>query len=339
MKTITKEISQNKKVIIRLDLDIPADESGNLTDLTRLECAIPTLQLLNDSAQQVVIIGHRGRPKGADQSLSLKPVAAELKKLFGQPIQFIESMDFANVSAQISSRFVMLENIRFDARGNSNDESLSKELAALGELFIFEAFSVAHRADSSTVGITKYLPSYAGLRVTEEVEQLGAVLKNPEHPFLVILGGAKIETKLPMIQNMEPIADNIFVGGKLPYEINQQGLSFSNKVTVATMNESGFDINQTATAQAVELINKASLIVWNGPVGKFEDETAREGTRIIAQAVAQSKAKVVTGGGDTIAAMEMFGIKDQIDFISVGGGAMLEYLSGKHLPALIALES
>ncbi|MDQ3099141.1 MAG: phosphoglycerate kinase [bacterium] len=332
MKTITKEISQNKKVIVRLDLDVPFDDQGNISDLTRLESALPTLELLNESASQIIIIGHLGRPKGkVDSTFTLKPVSEKLAELLGQSIEFIET---GSPRAKIS----MLENLRFDPREEANDENYAKELSSLGEVFVFEAFAVSHRAATSTVAITKLLPSFAGLRVAEEVETLTATLKNPEHPFLVILGGAKIETKLPMIQNMEPTADNIFVGGKLPYEINQQGLTFSNKVTVAKMNETGFDISLEAALQAVELINKAKLIVWNGPLGKFEDEDQRKGTKIIAEAVANSSAKKITGGGDTIAAMELFGIKDKIDFISVGGGAMLEFLSGKALPALKALE-
>ncbi len=330
-KTITKEISQNKKVIIRLDLDVPFDDNGNISDLTRLESALPTLNLLKESASQIIIIGHLGRPNGkVDPSLTLKPVCSKLSTLLGESIEFI-------ASGAPATKVSMLENIRFDPREETNDESLAKELARFGDIFVFEAFAVSHRAASSTVAITKELPSYAGLRVAKEVKELGATLQNSKHPFLVILGGAKIETKLPMIQNMQTFADNIFVGGKLPYEIKQQGVTFSSKVTVAKMNESGFDISSKAAQQAVDLISKASLIVWNGPLGKFEDENQREGTKIIAEAIAACSAKKITGGGDTIAAMEMFGIKDKIDFISVGGGAMLEFLSGKELPALKAL--
>ncbi len=332
MKTITSEISQNKKVLIRLDLDVPFDDNGNISDLTRLESALTTLNLLKESASQIIIIGHVGRPKDkVDPTFTLKPVCTKLVELFGEPVEFVSS-------GTPTEKVAMLENLRFDPREEANNQSFAKELAQYGELFVFEAFAVSHRAAASTVAITKILPSYAGLRVAEEVKELRATLQNPEHPFLVILGGAKIETKLPMIKNMEPVADNIFVGGKLPYEINQQSLTFSDKVTVAKINESGFDISAEAAQQAVALINKASLIVWNGPLGKFEDEDQREGTKIIAEAIANSSAKKVTGGGDTIAAMEMFGIKDKIDFISVGGGAMLEFLSGEKLPALSALE-
>lgn len=333
MITITKQIAQNKKVLIRLDLDVPMDNSGNITDLTRLTSSLPTLKLLIESNSQIIILGHLGRPKGKiDANLSLKPVANKLSELLGHPIDFIEKN---SPTTQIS----MLENVRFDSREDTNDEKFAGELAKLAEIFVFEAFAVSHRAATSTVAITKLLPSYAGLRVTKEINELSSTLKNPSHPFLVILGGAKIETKLPMIQNMEPIADNIFVGGKLPYEINQQNLTFPNQVNVATMNESGLDISVQAVKQAIDLINQAKLIIWNGPLGKFEDINQREGTKIVAEAIANSSAKKIIGGGDTIAAIELFDIKDKFNFISVGGGAMLEFLSGKKLPALQALES
>jgi 3-phosphoglycerate kinase len=337
MKTITKQLVENKKVLVRLDLDVPLDERGTVTDTTRLESALPTLNLLKDSAKQVIIVGHCGRPEGkVVATLSLKPIANVLEKLLNAEITVISNV---HPSPLPNNKIIMLENLRFDPREETNDTELARELAKLADIFVFDAFSVAHRKAASTVAITEYLPSYAGLRITEEIAQLSAVLNNPSHPFLVILGGAKIETKLPMIKKMESIADNIFVGGKLPKEIHEQNITFTpKKVHVAQMNETGLDISESAIQQAKELIQKAKLIVWNGPVGKFEDTSSQRGTKEIAEAVIASHAHTVTGGGDTVAALDLFKIKDKIDFVSVGGGAMLEFLSGKELPAITALE-
>lgn len=332
MKTITKEIAHNKKVIIRLDLDVPL-ENNEVKDKTRLIAVLPTLNLLNDSASQVIIIGHAGRPDGkAIPELSLRPIATTLSQLLDQPIEFLDQVTPTEISS--SAKLIMLENLRFDAREETNDPEFAKQLAQYGDLFVFEAFAVSHRKAASTVGITEFLPSYAGLRVTTEVAELSEILEKPLHPLLVIVGGAKIETKLPVINNMLEKADHIFVGGKLPYEIAQKNMTFPNKVIVAEMNDSGLDISPTMYPTVARLIHDAAMIVWNGPVGKFEDESAREGTHQVAHAIATSKAKTIIGGGETNEAVALFQIEDKIAFISVGGGAMLEFLSGKELPAL-----
>ena len=219
MKTITKEIAHNKKVLLRLDLDVPIDNNGTVTDMTRLESALPTLQLLQNTASQIIIIGHLGRPEGKVVSaLSLAPVAKELEKILGSTVRFIPSLSHESYPPD---SILMLENLRFDPQEEINTLDFAKQLATLAEIFVFEAFAVSHRSAASTVGIATLLPSYGGLRTFQEVEQLSAVLHNPTHPFLVILGGAKIETKLPMIQTMQSLADTIFVGGKLAGEIKQ----------------------------------------------------------------------------------------------------------------------
>lgn len=339
MNTINQEIANNKKVVIRIDTDVPLDEDNQVKDKTRLEAVLPTLNLLKEAASQIIILGHLGRPEGKMvPEMSLKPVAHTLSELLGEPIEFIEnSMPTIPSPLNSDEKFIMLENLRFNPSEESNDPEFAKQLASLGDLFVFEAFAVSHRKAASTVGITEHIPSYAGLRVTKEVEELSKIINSPEHPLLVIIGGAKIETKLPVINNMLDKADHILVGGKLPHEIKEKELTFPPKVVISEMNESGLDIAESMYPTIARLINDAKMIVWNGPVGKFEDEQAREGTRQVAHAIAISHAKTIIGGGETNEAVSLFHIEDKIYFISVGGGAMLEFLSGKELPALVPL--
>jgi phosphoglycerate kinase len=181
------------------------------------------------------------------------------------------------------------------------------------------------------------LPSYAGLRISQEVAKLSQILHSPTHPFLAIIGGAKIETKLPTIEKLQSLADYLFVGGKLPHEITIQGLKFPSNVQVATMNSSGLDIDELSTTQLLDQVKSAKLIVWNGPLGKFEDPTAQAGTKALCEALKLSSAYKAIGGGETISAINTFHAESSINFISVGGGAMLEFLSGKQLPAIAAL--
>jgi phosphoglycerate kinase len=334
MKTITSQIAQNKKVLLRIDLDVPLDDNNNVEDVTRLTSVLPTLNLLKDSASQIIIIGHLGRPEGQfNEKFSLKPVCKKLSELLSQSIEFIPyTLDSTPLNS--SSHFVMLDNMRFNPGEETNDSNLAKQLASLADIFVFDAFAVSHRAAASTVGVTDLMPSYAGLRVTEEVKQLSEILENPSHPLLVIVGGAKIETKLPVITNLQTKADSIFVGGKLPHEIKEKSITFPPNVQVATMNASGKDIDENAKEIVKGLISNAKMIVWNGPVGLFEDPLNQDGTLVIAENLALSNAKKIIGGGETIQASTKFGIIDNIDFVSVGGGAMLEFLSGKQLPGL-----
>jgi phosphoglycerate kinase len=334
MTTISSEAARNKKIIIRLDLDVPLT-NGTVKDTTRLTAILPTLQLLSHAAAQTIIIGHLGRPEGkVVPDLSLKPVAQALSQLLGETITFVDTLD-QPINPQ--DKTIMLENLRFYPGEEANDPGFTQQLASFGDLFVFEAFAVSHRAAASTVGITQLLPSFAGLRVATELKNLSLILDQPTHPLLVIIGGAKIETKLPVINNLLSQADNIFVGGRLPKEIQEKNMTFPEKVVIAHMNDSGLDIDQASQTTAVKLIENAKMIVWNGPVGKFEDPTAQKGTQTIANAIARSSAQTIIGGGETNEAVTQFGVQDKIYFTSVGGGAMLEFLSGKQLPALTAL--
>lgn len=334
MKNITPEIIANKKVLIRIDTDVPV-ENGQIKDTTRLLAVLPTLTLLKEHAASVTILGHLGRPKGqVVPELSLLPIAIKLGELLNTDIQLIPLHESTTV---FPTQFTIRENVRFDSREEAASEEFAAELASGHDLFIFEAFAVAHRDATSTTTITKLLPSYAGLRVAKEVEILTQAMSNPQHPYLAIIGGAKIETKLPTVEKLQSIADNLFVGGRLPHEIKEQGLSFPAHVTVASMNESGLDISQAFAQKLSQLVSQASYIVWNGPLGKFEDQSAQAGTKALCDALKQSSAYKIIGGGETINAVTQFAAIDSIDFISVGGGAMLEFLSGKQLPGLAQL--
>lgn len=333
MNTITPELVHHKKVLLRIDTDVPI-ENNKVQDDTRLKAVLPTLNLLKTYASSVTILGHLGRPKGKIvPELSLQPIATHLSNLLNQPIHLtpLSSND------ETPSLFRIKENVRFDPREEENSDTFAQELTQQHDLFIFDAFAVAHRAATSTTTITKFLPSYAGLRISQEIAELSKILNNPDHPFLAIIGGAKIETKLPTVEKLQSVADHVFVGGKLPHEIKEQSLTFPPHVQVAMMNESGLDISAQSTQQLVEQVKTAKLIVWNGPLGKFEDPTAQAGTQLLCEALKSSTAYKIIGGGETISAVNKFHAESAINFISVGGGAMLEFLSGKELPGLKSL--
>lgn len=338
MKIITPELIKNKKVLIRLDLDLPLD-GDQIKDSSRLTSVIPTLELLNN-AEQIVIIGHLGRPEGKIvESLRLAPIAELLKQYIGSEINYIQSLNDTDIKNSLSqnNKWNLLENLRFNPQEELNSFEFSEQLAQYGQIFIFEAFAVSHRSSASTSGITQYLPSYGGLRLALEVETLSKVLTHPEHPFLAIIGGSKIETKIPVINNLAQFADNIFVGGKLIKEIHDTNQTFDSKIIIGEINDSGLDITQDSQNQVINLINNAKLIVWNGPPGKFEDPSSQQGTQAVANAIANSSAKKIIGGGETNEAVKLYNLQDKIDFISVGGGAMLEFLSGKTLPGIQSL--
>lgn len=333
MKTINTEIIKGKNVLVRIDTDVPL-ENGEIKDTTRLLAVLPTLELLKENAAKVTILGHLGRPKGSVVTeLSLAPVKNKLSELLNLEIELS-----ANNTQSAKQQFTMYENVRFDTREDDGSDEFAKELASNHDLFVFEAFAVSHRDATSTTTLTKILPSYAGLRVAKEVEILTEVMQNPSHPFLAIIGGAKIETKLPTVEKLQSVADFIFVGGRLPHEIKEKNLSFPEHVSVALMNESGLDISEASTQKLTELVKQARYIVWNGPLGKFEDESAQAGTKALCEALKESTAYKVIGGGETINAVTQFEAEDAINFISVGGGAMLEFLSGKQLPGLANLK-
>ncbi len=316
-----------KRVIVRLDLDI--SEGDNF----RLKSSTETLKFLSENKAKTIIIGHKGRPNGeVGKSLSLEPLAVSLNAKFVNDIVGAEAQKEVQELADGSS--LLLENLRFDKREEENDESFARSLAGLGELYINDAFAVSHRAHASIVGIPEVLPHVAGFNLIKEVENLGRVLESPRKPAILVISGVK-EDKVEMIRKARDIFDRVLVGGRLP---DYLGEDFSDpKVLVAKLNPDKEDI----TIHSIEMFEKeiaaAGTIVLAGVPGKYEDEGHRLGTERIFKAVTNSNAFKVVGGGDSLAVVSMYQLENKFDWISVGGGAMLEFLTKGTLPGIDAL--
>ncbi len=335
MQTIDQADVAGKKVIVRADFDVPIEfgmQNGESTisDRTRIEKNIPTLKLLRSKGAQLFIISHLGRPEGIDSKFSLKIVLPILEELVGEKVNFQE-----NLETKVDGDIVLLENLRFWPEEEENGLEFAKKLASFGETYVNEAFSVDHRTHASVSALPSLLPSYAGLELAKEINELETIFKAPKHPLVAIIGGAKIETKLPAISNLAKIANKVLVGGRLMFEIDKNNLS--ENVIVASDNVDGKDIGPTSLEIFAQVIKDAQMIVWNGPMGVYEDEKYRVGTLELAKMIAVSGAYKIVGGGDTISALDELKLTDKMDFVSVGGGAMLEFLGGKKLPALEAL--
>lgn len=332
MKTLRDLQVSGKRVFLRADIDVPF-ENGVVQDTQRLQDLLPTINYLLSQKSSVLIAGHIDRPEGKDPNLSARNLINAFSSLLNiAPVFFdeIESVDMT------SCTLGLLENLRFWPEEEANDENFSKKLSSLADVYVNEDFAASHRAHASIAGVPKFLPHGAGFRLKKEVEELSRVLQNPRHPLVVIIGGAKIETKLPVIDNLAKIADHVLVGGKLPSEL--AGKELKDNVSVAQLNPEGKDISDTSILEFREKLSTAEMIVWNGPMGLFEEREFEKGTREIAGVVAQSSAEKIVGGGETIWALKKFGVLEGMDWVSSGGGAMLEFLSGKPLPGILALE-
>ena len=349
-KSITGAQSlSGKTVLVRVDTNVDIDKDKVFDD-TRLAFSKKTIDFVLEKGGDVVIIGHLGRPGGKeDPEFSLLPVAKWLAAEYGGTITPKEFGRFKGW--EITERLGLLENIRFFPEEEKNDSEFARELALLGDLFVNEGFSVSHRAHASVVGITKFLPSYAGIHMMQEIQALSKVLTDPERPLAVIIGGAKIETKLPLVDMMSSIADYVLVGGIIAEEHTQLEESNNSvpvgkqaKLVVATLTPDKTDIDEKSVAEFIKIFEQSKMIVWNGPLGLIRKKRDRigsdteAGTRAIAEALTQSSAYTIVGGGDTLSYLSEMGLLDKFSFVSTGGGAMLEFLSGKKLPGITALE-
>lgn len=328
MQVVAPELIQNKRVLLRLDLDVPLrEENGQMIieDDTRLLAGMDTLGLCLEFATSVTICGHLGRPGGKeDPKLSVKPIVDWIEEGYGH-IQLPEG------------KLHILENLRFEPGEDDSDPVFAKELASHGDFYVYEAFA-SHRPSASTTIVPTLLPHAAGLRFAAEVDELTQVRENPIRPLVAILGGAKVEDKLPVIKVMADKADVVLVGGKLAGEIKEQGIeNLGANVMVAKLSEDGFDISEETVGAWTNLIKTAKEVVWNGPVGKFEDPKYNQ-TEKIAKAIIESGAKSIIGGGDTISAITQYGLADKFTFVSTGGGAMLKLLADGTLPTIEALK-
>jgi phosphoglycerate kinase len=330
-----------KSVLVRADLNVPLEE-GRVADDTRIRAALPTLELLlGRGAEEVAVCSHLGRPKGADPAFSMRPVEERLRALVAD------------------ERLVVLENTRFDPRETANDETFARELADDRDLYVDDAFGSAHRAHASTVGVARVLPAYAGLLLERELEELGKLLGEVERPFVLVSGGAKVEDKLGVLQNLGGRSDEVLIGGKMAEEVREAN-PFEFEVVLPTdvvaaaafeadaetkvvpYNELpdgwlGLDIGPETRRQFAERIGKAKTVFWNGPMGVFEWPRFAEGTKAVAEAVGGVDGFTVVGGADSVRALHEARLADRISWVSTGGGAALEFLEGKDLPGVAAI--
>jgi phosphoglycerate kinase len=330
-----------KRVLVRADLNVPL-EDGKVADDTRILASLPTLELLLErGASEVVVCSHLGRPQGRDQAFSLRPVEDRLRELLPD------------------ERIRVLENTRFNPQETRNGGEFARELATQADLYVNDAFGSAHRAHSSTEAVARLLPAYAGLLLERELEELGKLLGAVEHPYVVVSGGAKVEDKLAVLENLAPHADTVLIGGKMAEQLHDSNpfgsqVELPVDVVAAAAFEPdaekqivafdavpegwlGLDIGPETRARFAAEISRAKTIFWNGPMGVFEWPRFAAGTRAVADAVAAADAYSVVGGADSARALKELGLEDDVSWVSTGGGAALELLEGKELPGVAAI--
>ncbi len=324
---------EGKKVLLRTNYDVPLKEKGTkITTTTRIDESLPTIEYLLKRQAEIIIISHLGRPKGkVVPRLSLKPVSEYLGELLEQEIPLVKEID--KLSEQNES-VVILENLRFWPEEIENNRQFALKLADEASFFINDAFACAHRFHASVVSLPEILPSALGLDFLKEIEVLSQVKTKPQRPLVVILGGSK-GGKLERIERLANWADYVLVGGKLVGFLPDV---LPKKVIRATLNEESKDITLESIKKFKEIIGESKTVVWTGPMGVFEEKGFAMGTEMIAKAVVESKAFSVVGGGDTEAALNKIGLEKSINFVSSGGGAMLEFLSTDSLPGIEAIK-
>lgn len=323
MKKIQDTEIKDKNVLVRIDADVPIVD-GVVLDDERLQASIPTLKYLIENGAKVTIIGHIGRPKGKElPELKMLPVEDKLIELLGT-----------------HQNWQILENLRFNAGEEKNDPEFVAHLVAGQDLFVQDAFATCHRNHASTVGVAKLLPTYAGMSVQKEIEELTKLLQNPPRPFVLIVGGAKVEDKKPVIDNLLNKVDQVLVGGVVANEFQKEKENLSEKIILPIDGRpsiEGLDIGPKTIENFKEIISRAKTIFWAGTMGKYEDPQYALGSEEIAEAIVVSGAKKYAGGGDTTSFIRQNNLQDKFDFLSTGGGATLEFLAGKTLPGLEVL--
>lgn len=394
-KTIRDISFQGKRVLVRVDFNVPLDSQGKVSDDSRIQAALPTIRHLIEDGAKIILASHLGRPKGeVKPEFSLRPVAGALARELGREVVF--TADCVGQDAEATAQrledggVMLLENLRFHGGEEKNDPEFAQSLARLAEGYVNDAFGTAHRAHASTEGVTRFLsPCVAGFLIEKELAYLGEKTESPEHPFVVILGGAKVSDKIKVIDSLLDRADTMLIGGAMAYtfalaegrtigdslsepdkvetarqalaKAKEKGVKFllpSDNLAVrdldfkaGTVGESkvfeseipegweGVDIGPATIDRFRAEIESAKTVLWNGPMGIFEIEACNRGTFAIAEAVAQSPATSIIGGGDSVTAIKQSGYADRVSFMSTGGGASLEFLEGKTLPGVAALDT
>jgi len=390
-KTIRDVDVQGKRVLVRVDFNVPLKE-GEVSDDTRIEAALPTIRHLLDDGAAVVLMSHLGRPKGqVVEDLRLDPVAERLSALLGQPVRKLDDCVGASVEEAVqameSGDVVLLENTRFHAGEKANDPDFAAQLATLAQVYVNDAFGAAHRAHASTEGVAQAIrkkggPAVAGLLVEKELQLLAKAVENPEHPFMAILGGAKVSGKISVIESLLERCDRVLIGGGMAntffkamgFEVGDSLVeddvidtakslldrsagklvlpvdvviadAFDNdaQAKVVAPNEvpSGWrilDIGPKTISTFESALRGAKTVTWNGPLGVFEMPTFAVGTFDVARLLAELEATTIIGGGESAAAVQQVGLADQMTHVSTGGGASLQFLEGKTLPGVAALD-
>ncbi|OGI23363.1 MAG: hypothetical protein A2194_02935 [Candidatus Moranbacteria bacterium RIFOXYA1_FULL_44_8] len=333
-----------KRVLVRADFNVPI-ENGDIKDDFRIRLALPTLEyILNQSRSKIVVISHLGRPDGKiAPEFSLKPVSEMLSTLLKKEVKFIADIKSSEGDTAIRNlsdgEIALAENIRFYPEEEANDEKFSIDICHHFGAYVNDAFSASHRAHATIAQIPRWKPSCAGFLMQKEIEELSKALKPAKRPSMAIIGGAKLETKLPVIENLAKIYDVVLLGGRISVEAKEKNMKFpQNVVLPEDFADDNFDIGPKTIQKYILAISAASFVVWNGPIGKFEDETYREGTDRVYEAIVSSDAWKIAGGGESAEYINSKKGAGKFDFISSGGGAMLEFLSGKVLPGIKALE-
>ena len=390
IKSIDELDAEGKRVLVRVDFNVPVKD-GVVADDTRIREALPTIEKLIGNGARVIVVSHLGRPKGEgfEEAFTMRPAAVRLSELLGKPVAFAEDTvgaDARKKAASLANGDVqVLENLRFDAREKKNDPAFCKELAALGEVYVNDAFGAAHRAHASIAGMAALLPSYAGYLMQREVETLTSMLENPRRPFTAILGGSKVSDKIKVIDALMDKCDTLIIGGGMCFtfllaqgkavgtslkeddwteragammkKATERGVklllpvdvvcasAFAEDAATKTVSVDdipddmmGLDIGPETTKLYAQAIAESKTVFWNGPMGVFEMDAFAAGTKAVAEAVAaHADADTIIGGGDSVAAVNKFGLADKMTFISTGGGASMELVQGGKLPGVEAL--
>jgi phosphoglycerate kinase len=393
-KTIEDLDVRGRRVLVRVDFNVPQDEQGAITDDRRIRAALPTIRYLMERGARTILVSHLGRPKGKPgdaEKFTLAPAAKRLGELLERDIPLAPDSVGPEVEARVSAlkdgEVLLLENVRFHPEEEANDPAFAKQLGSLAELYVNDAFGTAHRAHASTEGVTRYIPGVAGYLIQKELDYLGGALADPKRPFIAILGGVKVKDKIGVIDSLLTKVDRLLIGGAMAYTfLKAQGKEIGASILdegsieycrgvlqeagdkvllpvdvviadgnpfekgedsvqsrVAGIDEitqgwEGVDIGPETRKRFAEAVKGAGTVVWNGPMGIFEFDRFAAGTRSMAEALADSGAVTIVGGGDSAAAVEELGFADRMSHISTGGGASLEFLEGKPLPGVVALQ-